>query len=155
MVLLIYINLAAYIFLMLQQDVFLRMVTHLFTSSRASVKALIASHSSLNCSRLPSSVSVSFISSRRAVVQKNRGPLEPVERNSNPIRLEHCSPPRRLSCSLWFCRSCSWLRNVALCELNNDGVSLDRLRSCWQERGVSCPQVCTTVQGQGGVGQVQ
>lgn len=59
-----------------------------------SAQALIASHSSLNCSRLPSSVSVSFISSRCSIVQKNGGPLEPVERNSNPIRLEQCSPPQ-------------------------------------------------------------
>lgn len=60
------------------------------------MQALIASHSSLNCSRLPSSISASFISSRSSVVQKNRGPLEPVERDSNPIRSEHRGPPGRL-----------------------------------------------------------
>lgn len=61
------------------------------------MQALIASHSSLNCSRLPSSVSVLFfISSQSFVVQKNRGLLDPVERNSNPIRLEECLPPGRL-----------------------------------------------------------
>lgn len=37
-----------------------------------------------------------FISSRSFVVLKNRGLLDPVERNSNPIRLEQCLPPSRL-----------------------------------------------------------